>query len=263
MKIASAQTQSFTHQRPNWPAVTGILPIFAFILAAIAGSNLSSFVLLTIILVVSFHRLSSRHGLLISERDAQVRCDQFGMFGLGLLHFAALPVALYSFTYEGQNFGNWLLHVLAFGAFFGTVAFSIGHTLIHSTNRLHKLLGRVIYSSMWYGTYVSAHLMVHHPRKGTERDPERVRTGETVFGYAIRVYVSGIRLGRRAESLRRKKFNHGQLDVIHPHAQYVMIALATGLICAALFGPMGLINLLAVSCVARMCALGKAYIRNK
>lgn len=243
-------------------ASMGILAVWTFLLSGLGGSLVSSVALLCTVISISLYSLASPTSSIQIERSALAHGDRFVVFGLGLMHFAALPIALYSFTHEGQTLFGWALHIITFGMFFGSVSFGIAHMLIHSTKRPYAALGRVIYSSLRYGSYVSAHLLVHHPRKGTHSDIERVRTGETFYRYAARVYFSGIRMGHRAENQRRKAFNYGQLDLIHPHAQYVLIALLTAFISAILFGPMGFVNIIMISTVARLQALTTTYLRN-
>ena len=263
MKNVTARSYSFAKDRVDLTSVVGICLVLAFLLAGILGTMVTSIALLSTVFILSFLRISTPRGIILNERDALIRSDSFFTFALGIMHFAALPMALYSFTYEGVGVANWALYVLGFGTFFGCLSFNIAHMLIHSNNRMYRSLGRVIYSSLGFGTFASAHIMVHHPRIGTARDLERVRPGERWLRYAARVYFSGIRLGRRAESLRRKTFNYGQLDIVHPHAQYVLFACVTALISALLFGPMGLLNWFLVSLVARMYSLTTMYLRNK
>lgn len=267
MQTAPTKSHRFSSDRASLSSVLFLAPILGFILLAFAQNIGQSYGaclgLLASLAVVGYHRNNDDNDVVAIERYALLNADRLSTFGFGVLHFAALPAALFLFTYEGQTAFGWALHIMVFGAFFGTVSFHIGHALIHSTNPLYYMLGRAIYASMGYGSYVSAHLMVHHPRKGSDRDIERVRRGETILRYCARVYFSGLRLGRKAESLRRKKFNYGQLDVIHPHAQYVIIASATAGISALLFGPMGLVNLLMIWFISRMCALTSTYLRNK
>lgn len=263
MNNVTAKSNSFAKGSVDMTSVVGVCLVLAFLFAGISGTLFASIALVATVFIISFLRITTFRGVVLNERDALARSDSFFTFALGLMHFAALPMALYSFTYDGVHVANWAFYVLGFGMFFGSLSFNTAHMLIHSNNRMYRSLGRVIYSSLGFGTFVSAHIMVHHPRIGTARDLERVRPGERWLRYAARVYFSGIRLGRRAESLRRKAFNYGQLDIVHPHAQYVLFACVTALISALLFGPMGLLNWFLVSLVARMYSLTTMYLRNK
>jgi alkane 1-monooxygenase len=121
--------------------------------------------------------------------------------GLGLVHLAALPVAVRAVAGD-SGLGLWERIALfaGFGLWFGQVSNPMAHELIHRGNRWLFRLGVAVYATMLFGHHASAHRLVHHRHAASPADPNTARRGEGCWRFMLRAWA-----GRSARAGRRRR----------------------------------------------------------
>jgi alkane 1-monooxygenase len=151
---------------------------------------------------------------------------------LALAHLLAFPLVVWAIA-GPSGLAGWERAVLAIGAgqWFGQVSNPCAHELIHRGNRLLYWLGVTVYATMLFGHHASAHRLVHHRHAASLEDPNTARGGETFYQFWPRAWAGSFRLGRLAETARRR--GKGGL---HPYVIYGAISVASLMMGYALAG---------------------------
>ncbi|MEM9809291.1 MAG: alkane 1-monooxygenase [Cyanobacteria bacterium P01_D01_bin.56] len=107
----------------------------------------------------------------------------------GLL-WLSLPVQLGMLFITWQywhavSFNIWgsVAYVLSVGIYSGAFAITIGHELIHHTQRCDRLLGGLLLSTVGFGSFKVVHLKIHHRYVGTPLDFATAQRGQTIYGF--------------------------------------------------------------------------------
>lgn len=176
---------------------------------------------------------------------------------LALMHF---PLFFGAVAVVANDTAPPLDRVLVFFAvalFAGQVSNSNAHELIHRQNRMLRLLGTSVYTSMLFGHHVSAHLRVHHVHAATNRDPNSARLGENFYAFALRAWWGSFRAGWQAEARLRR-----DTAGLHPYAIYLGGAALSVALAAALAGGAGVAALLGLSLYAQTQLLLSDYVQH-
>ncbi len=159
----------------------------------------------------------------------------------------------------GQSPGNRVLLFLALGLYFGQVANSCAHDLIHRSGRAQRRLGVAVFSSMLFGHHASAHLRVHHVHVATPLDPNSAPAGQSYYAFLMRAWPRSLIAGYRAETaLRRRARARGP----HPALIHAGWSLATGALVWAVAGGSGIAAWLALSFHAQAQLLLSDYVQH-
>jgi len=89
---------------------------------------------------------------------------------------------------------------LTTGVFSAMFAVNIAHELIHRRERLDRVLGGVLLSTVSFGTFKIVHLQVHHPYVGTPLDFATARRGQTIYSFWLQSLA-----GNFGEAIRRER----------------------------------------------------------
>ncbi|WP_298838698.1 alkane 1-monooxygenase [uncultured Roseobacter sp.] len=176
---------------------------------------------------------------------------------LATAHFAVLAgtvtaVALPGHLTDSQT-GALLLGT---GLWLGQVSNACAHELIHRQDRVSRLIGAAVFSSMLNGHHVSAHLLVHHVWAGTGRDPNTAAAGESFYRFMQRAPLQEFRAGWKAESRRQKQGR------IHPYTLWIGGALLSTTAAAFAGGLPGLAAFAALSFYAHMQLMLSDYVQH-
>lgn len=171
---------------------------------------------------------------------ADVELSEFWLGYLDALLLLSVPMQLImlyfagSFWCSGQlDFVGSISYLLTVGLFSGIWAINGGHELIHTTRSargrqgktarlislpltkyLHvgKLLGALLLSTVSFGTFFPAHLLIHHTHVGTPKDFYTAPSGSTIYSYLPRALYGNFVLATKAEIDYLKKTNRSFLS---------------------------------------------------
>ncbi len=182
---------------------------------------------------------------------------------LGILQVGLLPVLVWAMASGGWlSLGGVVVTLIAAGLYYGQVANSNAHELIHHGARWPRRLGVTIYCMLLFGHHASAHPLVHHVHVATDRDPNSARKGESFWRFWPRAWIGSWRAGRAAETERRSRRRPAANGLIHPYVIYVLGAagaLAVAWLVGGLLG-VGLWTALAV--YAQMQLILSDYVQH-
>lgn len=102
--------------------------------------------------------------------------------GLALLHLCNLGLLLRMALLQVGP-GDLLAGVVLTGASSGYTAIVLAHELIHRPARGHRLLGRLLLSTVLYEHFFTEHLRGHHLRVATPEDPATARYDERFWPF--------------------------------------------------------------------------------
>jgi alkane 1-monooxygenase len=183
--------------------------------------------------------------------DAEFPGSDALLITLGLAALLALPLLTATFAHRPPG-APLLLVALGTGLWLGQVGHPVAHELIHRPARLPRALGVAIYTALLIGHHASAHLLVHHPRVGTARDPNSARAGEGFWRFLPRAWAGSFREGLRVELARGSP----------AYLAHIGGALAALALAYALAGPRGLLLWLAVSAYVQMQIFLSDYVQH-
>ncbi len=107
-----------------------------------------------------------------------------------MLYFYALYLA--SIERLPSNIGMYFVYIFCISNS-GAFNLSVGHELIHRREVVHKILGNLTYSKIFYSHFYIQHTKIHHKRVGTPEDPQTARKGESIWVYCLRTVPEGYR----------------------------------------------------------------------
>ena len=181
---------------------------------------------------------------------------------ISAVHFVLLGTGMVLMTSEQLGIGSKLLVVVAYGQFFTVVSNAVAHELIHRSSRIERTVGKWMFISHLFGHHVSAHLLVHHPFVGTNKDPNSARFNETFSRFWRRSWRGSFIEGLRAENARRREVNPGQGGVVHPYFEYGCGAIVFLLVSWLIGGAPGLLGYFAMASVAQTGLLLTDYVQH-
>jgi alkane 1-monooxygenase len=124
-----------------------------------------------------------------------------------LLPLLALPVQLAMLAVTTRAFvsGEYdvigrIVLTLTTGVFSAMFAVNIAHELIHRRERVDRVFGGLLLSTVSFGTFKVVHLQVHHPYVGTPLDFATARRGQTIYAFWLRALA-----GNFVEAIRRER----------------------------------------------------------
>lgn len=176
---------------------------------------------------------------------------------LGLSHFVVLFGVVWAVS-EPFAVSAKVALFLSAGLFLGQISNSNAHELVHKQSRALRMLGRLVYASIFVGHHASAHLLIHHKFVATEHDPNTAKAGEGFYRYLKRAWIGAFIAGLDAENLRRKN----RAIYHHPY-----ILDAVGSACALLTaytigGMLGLCTLIVLAAFAQLQLLLADYVQH-
>ena len=182
---------------------------------------------------------------------------------LGLAHLALLPWVIVGLTGVSGLDQTAQIGLFAVTAMvFGQISTSNAHELIHSTRRLPRQLGRVVYATMLFGHHATAHPAIHHRFVATPRDPNTARPDESVYAFLPRAWIGSFQAGWNLEVRRLKAQGLSGWDPNHPYLQdAAVLALSLG-ISALLGGIGGLAAHIALGIFAALQLLTSDYVQH-
>ncbi len=118
---------------------------------------------------------------------------------------AMLTVTTAAFVSGRYDLAGRIVLTITTGVFSAMFAVNIAHELIHRRERLDRLFGGLLLSTVSFGTFKIVHLQVHHPYVGTPLDFATARRGQTIYSFWLQAlagnFLEAIRLER--QRLRR------------------------------------------------------------
>lgn len=179
---------------------------------------------------------------------------------LGLVHLALMPAVVAGLDHMPP--GESVIMVVAAGLFFGQLANSNAHELIHRASRWPRLLGAAVYSALLFGHHVSAHRLVHHVHVGSAGDPNSARRGESFYRFWPRAWIGSFRAGLAAVNRQRAGAALPRPVWTHPYLGYVAGAGAALTVAFAIDGWRGVLLWVAVCAIAQMQLLLADYVQH-
>ncbi len=178
---------------------------------------------------------------------------------LGLIHMCLLAAGIWA---VGGDSGLTALERGLIGAaislFFGQISHPVAHELIHRSGRAPRLLGQLVYTSMFFGHHSSAHLRVHHVNVGSRADPNTAPMGEGFYTFALRAWPQAFIAGLRAENRLRQD----RAIWRHPYLFYLAGAVLVMIGALVVAGVPGLSALIIITLYAQLQILMSDYIQH-
>lgn len=226
-------------------AFASLTPLLLLSLGAIFGGSwaLTGFLSITAFLYLA-DRLARRLGLSLGESEA---LGTSLVRGIAVLHFGAMALVLWALSGTHLGFLGWLFTFVGFGLWFGQVANSTAHELIHRTDRLSFGLGMGVYISLLYGHHTSAHRFIHHRYVATPDDPNSAALGESFWDFALRAWPGEFQAGYEIENSMREGGEQQGLG-LHPYTIYLAGSAGALVLVMTFFGFGGLL------CYLLLCA---------
>lgn len=149
---------------------------------------------------------------------------------------------------------TWLEFIgvtFSIGVTTGAMGITVAHELAHRVNnRFEPLLSRVMLWTSLYMHWAIEHVAGHHRTVATPEDPATARRGESFYKFWPRTVAGGFNSAWEIEA-RRIRRKGKQVWSLHNRMALYLLAQGALLIAAALvFGPLGLIYIVAQSVVA-------------
>ena len=192
---------------------------------------------------------------------------------LALVHFPLLALGVAALSGATDlGWGSRVLIFLSYGLFFGQVSNSNAHELIHRSSRGLQTLGAAVYTSLLFGHHSSAHRLVHHRFVATDDDPNSAALGESFYDFAPRAWRGSFVAGYEMEAALRRRITpreggparrlRAQLRRINPYVFYISGAVAAMGAATLVFGPGGLVALIALAGYAQIQLLLSDYVQH-
>jgi len=181
---------------------------------------------------------------------------------LAILHLALVPLAVWTLTQDNLSPGAWIALFLAFGVYFGQVANSNAHELIHTNGRWPRRLGTSVFIALLFGHHVSAHRLVHHVAVASDADPNSARRGESFYHFWPRAWIGSFRAGLQAETRLRQRKSETPPIWTHPYVGYVGGAFLCLALAGVIAGWRGVIVYVVLTGHAQMLLLLADYVQH-
>ncbi|MGB7322919.1 MAG: alkane 1-monooxygenase [Albidovulum sp.] len=207
--------------------------------------------------------LQSKTTLTDTDTDAaQVRGDRLSILLAGV-HFLLLPFAIWVLAGgAGLGFFAWIAAFFAFGLWFGQVANSTAHELIHRSDRWPFWTGAWIFTSLLFGHHTSAHRLVHHRFVATPDDPNTAAEGESFYTFALRAWPGAFVSGYEMECNLQGRRTAAGLRNFNPYWIYVGGAVLWVVSVGYLFGIDGVLAYLLLCAHAQLQLLLSDYVQH-
>lgn len=137
--------------------------------------------------------------------------------------------------------------VFTVGMSLGGIGLNVAHELGHRPGRLERRVAVGLLVLLHYGHWRVEHTRGHHPRVGTPEDPASARRGESVYGFALRGALRGMRSGFRLEADRLRRAGLSAWSLKNEVLVAWLIQLLLSLLVLGLAGPETLAAWLAAS----------------
>lgn len=174
------------------------------------------------------------------------------LWGLGTTAIALGPVVIWALTSRWSGL-EWIAGFAAAGLWYGQVATSAAHEMIHRSGRGLFRLGAAVFTMIGFGHHVSAHRLVHHAHVATPLDPNSAPRGRGYYRFFLDAWAGSYAAGLRAE---RRRAN-GAVYLVWTGGALAVLALAW-----AVFGWQGAAVWAAVSLHAQSQLLLSDYIQH-
>ena len=186
---------------------------------------------------------------------------------LRAIPLAAVPVQLMVLAFATDHWMRgglgvagrvgWLLSTGIFGAL---VSITIAHELIHHRNRLDRMAGGVLLSTVCFGTFKIVHPHIHHRFVATSRDFASAARGDSIYGFWLRALAGNLVEALRYERahLRRHHRRFWQSEL----AIWYALSLLWLIIAIAIWGWMGGAFFLLQSLIAIMVLDWTNYVQH-
>ncbi len=243
-------------------AAASLTPPILMVAGALAGGLWPLAGLLSMTLVLFLGDQIGRHfGAQQAPTAHDVWTERLAL-AIGGLHFLFLPFAIFALS-GGLTLGlsGWFLTFFSFGLWFGQVANSTAHELIHRSPHLPYRLGMAVYTSLLYGHHTSAHRLVHHRFVATPDDPNSAALGEGFYSFAARAWPGEFQAGYEMENALRIGRDSGGIS-LHPYTIYLAGGALVLVLCATFFGFAGLLAYLALCAHAHLQLLLSDYVQH-
>ncbi|PWK61103.1 alkane 1-monooxygenase [Roseicyclus mahoneyensis] len=184
----------------------------------------------------------------LDDHDHAPWSDRLAL-GLGVIHFALVPLVLLALGDPRLSFGETLALLFATASFMGQVSHPNAHELIHRKTALSRGIGAAVYTSVGFGHHVSAHRLVHHRHVGTPDDPSTPLPGESFWAYLPRAWRGSFEAGLACEVDRLERRGLSGLSAHNPYVVWVggaALSLVIALVLAGVGGALALIVLAAL-----------------
>lgn len=234
-------------------AAAAALPAVALAAGALLGGPWPIVALLSMtVLVFALDRLDL-------EIEASRAFDVGQPWALAFAHFGTLCATLWAVGQPDYlDLGQKAALVIAMGLYAGQVSNAVAHELIHRNAKSARRLGTAIFCSLLNGQHVSAHMLLHHPYAGTEKDPCSAPMGRSYYRFALEAGLAECVEGLRAETRRRSTAASG----LHPYVIYAAGALFSVAVAWALGGAASVLALLIISFHAMSQLLLSDYVQH-
>ena len=150
------------------------------------------------------------------------------------LHLAVLAYA--AAQLRGISIESALI-VLSVGVSSGAVGITVAHELIHRPGRFERGLGVIILASVLYGHFRIEHVVGHHAKVATPRDPATARRGQSVYRFWVQSVAGGLADAWTIESRRRKRLGRSVVSPANRLLRYAGVSGVLGGLLGLAFGP--------------------------
>jgi alkane 1-monooxygenase len=150
------------------------------------------------------------------------------------LHFVSLVAGAWAVSRPGlSSAGSAAITVSA--GLIGGLGIVTGHELGHKQTALERWLAKAVLSIPGYGHFTAEHNRGHHLAVSTPEDSASARMGESIYRFAPRETLGGLRRGWHAETQRLQRRGHARLSWRNEILQsWSLTALVQGGLVAAL-----------------------------
>ncbi|MEO0771301.1 MAG: alkane 1-monooxygenase [Cyanobacteria bacterium J06649_4] len=108
------------------------------------------------------------------------------------------------------SFSFWgsVAYLLSAGIYSGAFAITIGHELIHRSQRCDRILGGLLLSTVGFGSFKLVHVRIHHRYVGTPLDFATAQRGQTIYGFWWQNIIGNVIEAIRCDRIEREKRGH-------------------------------------------------------
>lgn len=243
-------------------ASASILPVVLIVCAAVFGGLWAVLAVLLFTVLDIVLDIATRAVTRDAPHGPEFPAGKTLLWALGLVHFPLLALVVAALTGQtGLDGAEQVALFLAATAWFGQVANSAGHELIHSRSRAEFRLGRLVFTSLLFGHHTSAHRLVHHKWVATDKDPNSAAKGTGFYRFIFTAWIGSFRAGLKAENdLRARQGRTTRLS--HPYLIYLGGAGLTVAMVGLTFGLFAILSFLALCAVAQMQLMATDYVQH-
>ncbi len=143
-----------------------------------------------------------------------------------------------------------ILWVLSLGYVGGVLAINVAHELIHRRNRLDRIIGGLLLSTVNYVTFKIEHVRGHHVWVATEKDPSSAPRGEIVYRFVPRALIRNTLNGWRLEAERLRRIGKSPISLRNELIGWQLVVIAMVVWAWFIAGWIGVAGFLAQGLVA-------------